>query len=131
MAFKKYEGVPLPTDESGKTIETSDVGFELNDVTFYCLPDPPAILYHGLRTDMWYSAQVIEFMKECLLPHQVELFLQVISDKKRIVPVATLATIMTDLIEEYTNRPTVRPTGSSSGPTGTEDGSTAISSAAE
>lgn len=115
----------------------SKIGFILDGQKFRCLPEPPPIVYAGMKDGMWPQSEVVMFIQGCLndvpprpgAPSDVERFNEIIARKNPVVPIHTLAAILQDLVVKYSGGfPTETSDSSSDGQQDVNDGSMGSSS---
>lgn len=77
------------------------------------------------------AGEIVDFIGKCMPPEERERFNEVIRSDKVLVDIQLLAEIMAWLAEQYTERPTVRPSSFASGQSPTGITSTAASNSPE
>jgi hypothetical protein len=105
----------------GTGAKAEPITFKLHDEEFTCRGEIPGKVVLDLvaksgSDDPSESAKVIEgFFAIVLQPESLERFNELAVDPDRIVSMETLSDIVAWLVEEYTNRPTLRPEALPSG----------------
>jgi len=101
------------------------VTFELAGEQFTCIPDVPG----GVLSDFIGDAgegtfraapAMVDLVKSILIDEDVPRFERLIRSKTVMVPLETLIEVVAWLVEQYTGRPTMRPSPSVPGPSAME-----------
>ncbi|MGI8425603.1 MAG: hypothetical protein ACR2M4_03200 [Actinomycetota bacterium] len=101
------------------------ITFDLAGEKFTCIPEAPG----GTLTDFIGDAgegtsraapAMLNFIKAVLIDDDVERFNSIIYSKTIMVPLETLLELVRWLVEQYVDRPTMRPSQSQRGPSATE-----------
>ena len=100
---------------TGETVlNTEPITFKLHGEEFTCYPEVQGIVMLELITesskeDADGGAVMVKFFNEVLKEESLKKFNDLIESKDKIVTIETLSEITSWLVEQYTNRPTLRP----------------------
>lgn len=115
---------------ASETRKKQPVTFTLEGQEFECVEEAPAAALTDFLGDVAgdhvgrSAAALVSFITSVLIDEDVPRFLDLVHSKETIIPIETVGEIVTWLVEEYSGRPTVRPSRSRGGPRTTPAGST-------
>lgn len=104
---------------SNPYVDQEPVSFDLYDETFICKAavQGAVLLRFGKETKDNAAEAVMNFFQTCMPEDEYERFAELIDSEDKIVDATTLGEIAGYLVSEYSARPTVPGSSSSTGPT--------------
>lgn len=104
---------------------TDTKGQPIEPISFTCQPEIQGAVLSDMIAAVNENAEMAavelaDFIRQCLMPDQLERYDEVTHGDQVIVPILLLVDILRWLIEEYSQRPTGAPSSLVSGPTPTE-----------